>query len=33
MLNKMLKEADELTAIFVSTLKTINNRVKGKSNL
>jgi len=30
MLNKMLKEADELTAIFISTLKTINNRMKGK---
>ena len=27
----LLKEADELTAIFVSTLKTINNRVNSKT--
>ncbi len=26
-LEKMLKEADELTAIFVSTLKTMNQRI------
>ncbi len=28
LLQKLIKEADELTAIFVSTLKTINNRVR-----
>ena len=27
----LIKEANELTAIFVSTLKTINNRLKNKT--
>ena len=28
----LLREANELTAIFVSTLKTMNNKVLGKKN-